>query len=85
MVFGIEVTQMAARFNVLLEQRLLRYEIGLRVKEMATAATGLSLRTLGASALNREAALGPKATLANDLLHTLEKPRIIGVIIWKIK
>jgi hypothetical protein len=70
---------------VLLEQRLLRSEIGLRIKEMATAATGLSLRTLGASALDREAALGPKAMLANDLLHTLEKPWIIGVIIWKIK
>jgi hypothetical protein len=76
---------MAARLDILLEQWLLRHEIGLGVKEMATAATGLSLRMLGASALDREAALGPKAALANDVFHTLEPPRIIGVVIWKIK
>jgi hypothetical protein len=85
MIFGIEVAQVAARFDILLEQRLLRHEIGLGVKEVATAATGLSLRTLGASALDREAALGPKAALANDVFHTLEPPRIIGVVVWKVK
>jgi hypothetical protein len=89
MVLGIVITQMTTRFDILLEQGLLWYEIVLSVKEMATAATasGLSLtgRTLGASALGREASLGPKATLTNDLFHALEPPWIRGVVIWKIK
>jgi hypothetical protein len=57
----------------------------LGVKKVLTAATGLSLRMLGAKALDREAPLGPKATLANNVFHTLEPPQIIGVVIWKIK
>jgi hypothetical protein len=52
---------------------------------MVTAAAGLSLRTLGASALDGEASLGPKATLVNNMFHALEPPQIIGVIIWKVK
>ncbi len=66
---------MATRFDILLEQRLLRHEIRLGVKEMAIAATGLFLRMLGASALDRE------AMLTNDVFHTLESPQIIGVVI----
>ena len=84
-VFGIVITQMPTRFNVFLKQRLLHFEVKLRVKDVTTAATGLSLRMLGASALDREAPLGPKAALANNLFHTLEPPRIIGVVIWKVK
>jgi hypothetical protein len=52
---------------------------------MMTAAAGLPLRALDASALDGETALGPKATLTDDLLHTLKPPRINGVVIWKIK
>ena len=52
---------------------------------MATTTTGLSLRTLGASALNRMATLRPKATLMDNLLHALEPPWIIGMVVWKIK
>ena len=85
MVLGVIVAQMATRFDVLLEQRLLQCEVGLSVEEVATTTTGLSLRTFGASALDRKAALGPKATLADNLLHALEPPWIIGVVVWKIK
>jgi hypothetical protein len=49
------------------------------------ATIGLSLGTLGASALNWEAILGPKATLVNDLFHALEPPWIFGVVLGKIK
>jgi len=85
MVFGIVITQMSTRFNVFLEHWLLQFEIGLGVKDVTTAATGLSLRTLGASTLNRKAPLGPKSALTDNLLHTLEPPQIIGVVIWKVK
>jgi hypothetical protein len=86
-ILRIIITQMAARFNVLLEERFLRCEVVLSVKEMPTATTGLSLtcRTLGASALGREASLRPKAVLTDDTFHALEPPRIRGVIIWKVK
>jgi hypothetical protein len=57
----------------------------LSVKKVPTVATGLSLRMLGARALDREAPLGPKATLVDNVFHTLEPPWIIGVVIWKIK
>jgi hypothetical protein len=57
----------------------------LGVKKVLTVATGLSLRTLGARALDREASLRPKAALADNVFHTLEPPQIIGVVIWKIK
>jgi hypothetical protein len=76
---------MAARFDVLLEQRLLRCEVGLSVEEMPTATIGLSLRTLGARALDGKAALRPKAALADDLFHTLEILRIFVVVVRKIK
>lgn len=52
---------------------------------MTAATVGLSLRTLGARALNREAILGPKAVLMNDLFHALEPPWIFGVVLGKIK
>ena len=71
-IFRIVVAQMAARFDVLLEQRLLRFEVGLGVEEVATATTGLSLRTLGASALDREATLRPETALTDYLFHPLE-------------
>ena len=70
---------------MLLEQGLLGCKIRLSVKDMATTATGWSLRTLGASTLDREASLGPKAALMDDLFHTLEPPWIIGVVSRKIK
>jgi len=57
----------------------------LYVKEVAAAATGLSLRTLGARALSREALFGPKTTLADDLFHPLKPSQIIGVVIWEIE
>ena len=85
MILRVKVTYMAARLDVLLEQRFLRCEVGLSVEKMPTAATGRSLRTLGARALDREAALGPKAALADDALHTLEPPRECGVVIGKIE
>jgi len=50
------------------------------IKEVAAAATGLSLRMLGARALGREAPLRPKATLTDDLFHFLKPPWIIGVV-----
>jgi hypothetical protein len=64
----------AARIDVLLEQGLLRCEIRLGVKEMAKTTTGWSLRMLEASTLDREASLGPKAALMDDLFHPLEPP-----------
>ena len=78
---------MAARFDVLLEQRLLRDEIRLAKKNMAAAATcaGLPLRTLQSCALDRETPLGPEAALANNLLHPLKPPRIFGMVLRKIK
>jgi hypothetical protein len=87
MILRIEVAQMTMRLDILLEQGLLRYEIELCVKNMPTAASGLSLTcgTLGARAFDREASLGPKSALADDLFHALEPPWIRGVIIWKIK
>ena len=51
---------------------------------MAIAATGLSLRTL-AAALSREASIRPEATLTDNVLHSLEPPWIMGVVIWKVK
>ncbi len=72
------------QFNIFLEQRLLWHEIGLRIKEVAIAATGLSLRTL-AAALSREASIRPEATLTDNVLHSLEPPWIMGVVIWKVK
>jgi hypothetical protein len=80
-VLGIIVAQVATRYDVLLEEWLLRCEIVLSVKEMPTATAGLSFRTLGASALNREATFRPKAALADNLLHALEPPRITRVVI----
>jgi hypothetical protein len=58
MVLGIEVAQVTTRFDILLEKGLLRHEVGLSVKDMATAATGLSLtgRTSVAAALEPELA-----------------------------
>ena len=50
-----------------------------------TITTGLPHRTLGASTLNRKAALRPKAILVDNLLHALEPSRIIRVVNWKIK
>jgi len=85
MVFGIVITQMSTRFNVFLEHWLLQFEIRLGVKDVTTAATGRSLRMLGASALDRKAPLRPKSALTDNLLHTLEPPRIIGMVIWKVK
>ena len=52
---------------------------------MSTATMGLSIRTLGAGAVGREAMLEPKATLVDYVFHTLEPPQIIGVVIWEIK
>jgi hypothetical protein len=75
----------ATRIDVLLEQGLLRCEIQLGVKEMVTTTTGWSLRMLGASTLDREASLGPKAVLTDDLFHPLEPPQIIRVVIRKVK
>jgi hypothetical protein len=71
----------AARIDVLLKQGLLRCEIQLGVKEMATITTGWSLRTLRASTLDREASLRLKAALTDDLFHPLKPPQIIGVVI----
>jgi len=52
---------------------------------MPTATTGLSLRMLGASALDREASLRPKATLVDNLFHTLEPPQMRGVVFWEVE
>ena len=84
-ILGIIITQVAARFDVLLEQRFLRCKIELGVKKVTTAAAGLSGSTLGASTLNRKAGLGPKATLADYLFHTLKPAWILGVVIWEIE
>jgi hypothetical protein len=72
---------------MLLDKGLLQQKVGLSVKEVATAANGLSLtgRMREARALSRKASLGPKTVLADDLFHALKPPRIRGVIIWKIK
>ena len=85
MIFWIEVAQVTTRFDVLLEQWFLRHEVSLSEEKMATAATGLSLRTLVASTFNRESRLGPKAMLTDYLFHSLKPPQIMGVVIWEIK
>jgi len=88
MVFRIEITQMPARFDILLELWLLQYKIRLKVKDMAAATAGLSIRgfgALGASALSREASLRPKPTLTDDIFHPLKPPRITRVVIWEIE
>ena len=69
---------------MLLEQQLLHCEIMLGIEEVAAATSSLSLRML-ASTVDREASIGPKATLVNDLSHTLEPLWIIGVVIWEVK
>jgi len=56
----------------------------LGIEEVAAATSSLSLRML-ASTVDREASIGPKATLVNDLSHTLEPPWIMGVVIWEVK
>ena len=66
MVSGIKVTKVTMRFDNLLKQQLLRSEIGLGVKNMAAAAINLLFGIL-AVAVGREIALGPKATLANNM------------------
>jgi hypothetical protein len=76
---------MATQFDMLLEHWSLQHEIGLGIKEVATAIPDLSLRTLGASALGREPMLGPKAILTNNLFHTLEPPQMMEVVIWEIE
>ena len=70
---------------MLLEKGLLRCSVGLGVKDVAAATTCWSVRTLGPSTLDREASLGPKAMLTDDLFHAFEPPWIVGVIIRKIK
>jgi len=40
---------------------------------------------LGASTLDRKAALRPKAILVDNLLYALELSRIIRMVNWKIK
>ena len=53
---------------------------------MVTATGGLSLLgMLVASALGREASLGPKTMLMDNLFHALKPSQIIGVVIWEIK
>src|SRR6266436_4712997 len=52
---------------------------------MVTATTGLSLRMLGASTLDRKAHLRPKAVLADNLFHTLEPPQKSGVVFWEVE
>ena len=52
---------------------------------MVTATTGLSLRTLGASTLDRKAHLRPKAALMDNLFHTLEPPQKSGVVFWEVE
>jgi len=85
MILRIIVTQMATRLDMLLEHWLLRREIGLGVKDVVTATPSLSLRTLGASTLDRKVTVGPKAALADYLFHSLEPPQITRVVIWKIE
>src|SRR6266849_10368976 len=53
-VLGIIITQVTTRFDIFLELRFLRYEVGLCVKDVMAAASGLSLRMLVASALDRK-------------------------------
>ena len=75
---------MTTRFDIFLEKWLLRDEVGLCVEDVMAAAADWSLRTLGASAFNREAPLRPKAMLMDYLLHSFEPPGL-QVVIWKIK
>ena len=74
-------------FDMFLQQRLLRHEIQLVVKNVLAATAGqhsLPFRRLKV-ALSREATLGPKAAFANNNFHPLKPPRILGVVICKIK
>jgi preprotein translocase subunit SecY len=50
-----------------------------------TASGLFLLSTLVASAVGREASLGPKTVLMDNLFHGLEPSQIIGVVIWEIK
>jgi len=52
---------------------------------VVTITTGLPHRMLGASTLDRKAALRPKAILVDNLLYALELSRIIRMVNWKIK
>jgi hypothetical protein len=52
---------------------------------MAAATADMPPRTLGASTLDGETSLRPKPALADNVLHTLEPPRIFGVVIWEVK
>src|SRR6266849_2517274 len=84
-VLGIIITQVTTRFDIFLELRFLQYEVGVCVKDVTAAASGLSLRMLGGSALDRKPPLRPKAMLADNLFHSLEPSWMMGVVIWKIK
>jgi hypothetical protein len=84
-IFGIKVAQMAARFDMLLELRLLRDEVGLGEKDMSAATTERPLRAFDTSAFDGESTLGPKAALANDLFHPFEPPGKTRVVIGEIE
>jgi hypothetical protein len=84
-IFGIKVAQMATQFDMLLELRLLRDEVGLGEKDMLAATTGRPLRVFDTSAFNRESTLGPKAMLVNDLFHPFEPLGKTRVVIGEIE
>ena len=55
---------------------------------MVAATAGLSIRgfgVLGASALGREASLGPKPALTDNMFHPLKPPWIPRVVIKEIE
>jgi len=86
-VFWIEITQVATRFDELLELWLLRCEIRLCKENAPAAAAGLpfTLRAFEAGAFATQPICGPKATLTDDLFHSLEPTWVKGVVVWEIE
>lgn len=87
MIFGVEVTQMPARLDQLLELGLLRDEIGLQKKYASAAAVRAARRAAKTRALGEKilVALRPQTALPNDDLHALEPAGHGGVVFREIE
>ena len=87
MIFWIEIAQVAMQFYELLELWLLRCEIQLHEENVPAAAAGLpfALHAFEAGAFATQPMCGPKATLADDLFHSLEPTWVKGVVVREIE
>ena len=85
MILRIEVAQMSARLDQLLELRTLRHEIGLEVEDPPSAAIHTAGGALEVWALSWKPYLWPQPALANYLLHALEPTGHGRVVVREIK